>query len=303
MSHSEHLSSAECVSIARRVTWTGFWVNAGLSAAKIAVGITARSGALVADGIHSLSDFLTDFIVLIMVGISRKEPDRRHEFGHGKYETLATVLLALVLLIVAIGIMYSGITDILRYMNGEALAQPGVAALVMCALSIAGKEWLYHYTCKAGHKIHSEAVIANAWHHRSDALSSLATFAGVGAAVFFGSRAAILDPIAAIIVAVFIILVAVKMTLPAIGELLDNSLPESTEAVIIKAIEGTPGVISYERLRTRRSGAIAIVNVEIKVKPEITVAQGHEIATAVENNIRAAIDDPLAIVATHVEPA
>ncbi|MGM9844694.1 MAG: cation diffusion facilitator family transporter [Muribaculaceae bacterium] len=303
MNNTQHLSSAECVSIARRVTWTGFWVNAGLSVAKIIVGITARSGALVADGVHSLSDFLTDFIVLIMVGISRKEPDRRHEFGHGKYETLATVMLALVLLIVAIGIMYSGITAILRYMNGEALGQPGVAAPVMCALSIVSKEWLYQYTVKAGRRIHSEAVIANAWHHRSDALSSLATFVGVGGAIFFGSGAAILDPIAAIIVAVFIMLVAIKMILPAIGELLDNSLPERVEAEIIKAITTTPGVISYERLRTRRSGAIAIINVEIKVEPAITVAQGHEIATVVENNIRAAIDDPLAIVATHVEPA
>lgn len=288
---------------ARRVTWVGFWINAILGAIKIIGGIFGRSSALVADGIHSLSDFFSDIIVIIMVGTARKSPDRGHEFGHGRYESLATLILALMLAIVAVGLFYEGVTRTINVWHGEKIPAPLPITLAIIVASIISKEWLFHYTKKIGKRIHSEAVIANAWHHRSDAFSSLATLAGVAGAMFFGENWRILDPIAAIVVSIFIIIVSIDMAKPALAELLGASLSDKDQRAISSAIDNTPGIIFWHNLRTFKSGKDAYIEVHIKVDPQITVSEAHDIATAAEHNIAAALTDYDVVVTTHIEPA
>ena len=268
---NETLTPEQCVKEGRHVTWVGFWCNAALGVAKILAGVFAASSALVADGIHSFSDFVSDVIVLAMVGIARKKPDRRHEYGHGKYETLATILLSLVLFVVAVGILYEGIGKVIGFFHGQEIPRPGVWALIICVASIVIKEWLYHYTRREGK-------------------------------MFLGRVGGICDPAAAIIVSIFIIIVAVKMAIPALHELLEISLPEEDLQRISEAIVTTPGVKAFHHLRTRRSGADVIVDMHIKVDPEISVEKAHDIASEVENKIRALYPQGTALVTVHIEP-
>ncbi|MCH5213556.1 MAG: cation transporter [Muribaculaceae bacterium] len=309
--HSEtnHLQPKEklitgdrAVAIARNVTWVGFWVNAFLGVAKVLGGIFSRSSALVADGIHSFSDFFSDIIVITMVGIANKKPDGRYQFGHGRFEALATVLLSLILLIVALGIFYEGVVNIIRCIDGEILPRPGWLALIIIVVSILSKEWLYHYTRRAGEKIKSEALIANAWHHRSDSFSSVATLIGVGGSMFLGEKWRILDPVAAIVVGVFIIIVGIQLAKPALREMLGASLPKEQKRQILKALKNTPGVLSYTEFKTFKSGNDGYVMVHIKVDPEITVREAHQIATNAEHNMRVSVTDLIIHPSTHIEP-
>ena len=295
--------SQEAVLRARRVTWVGFWVNAVLGLAKVVGGVFGRSSALIADGIHSFSDFLSDIVVIIMVGVAHKRPDVDHQFGHGKYETLATVILALVLAGVAIGILIDSIDRIILVCHGGVIPRPAGIALAIIAVSIIAKEWLFHYTYRVGEEIRSDAVKANAWHHRSDAFSSIATLIGVAGAMFLGEQWRILDPISALIVSVIIGVVSVRMLRPAISELLGGSLSPGDNALIEKAISGTGGVRSWHHLRTFKSGNDAYVEVHIKVDPEMNVRDAHAIATATEDNIKAALPKLSVYVTTHIEPA
>lgn len=292
----------QSVAIARRVTWIGFWVNAFLGVAKVVGGIFSRSSALVADGIHSFSDFFSDIIVIMMVGIAHKKPDKHFQFGRGRFEALATVLLSLILMIVAVGIFYDGIVNVIKYCNGEVLPRPGWVALLIIILSVISKEWLYHYTRKAGEEIQSEAVIANAWHHRSDSFSSLATLVGVGGAMFLGDSWRVLDPIAAMVVGIFIIVVGVQLAKPALDEMLGASLPKDKKKALIRALKNTEGVLSYHEFKTFKSGNDGYVMVHIKVDPEITVREAHDIATHAEHNMRMAIEDMKIHPSTHIEP-
>lgn len=295
------ISEATAVKKARHVTWVGFWWNAFLGAIKVVAGVFAHSGALVADGIHSFSDFITDVIVLVFVGIARKKPDNKYQYGHGKYETFATMLIAVALGVVGLFILYEGIIQIIEAAKGHLPDKPGFIALVICALSILVKEALFHYTRRVGEEINSTAVVANAWHHRSDAFSSVATLLGIGGAYFLGHHWLVLDPIAQAVVAVFIIVVAGKMAAPAVKELLEASLPDETEDEIRLAIADTPGVCAFHHLRTRRNGSYAIVDMHIKVDPDITVSEAHSIASAVEHNIRQKIGADT-LITTHIEP-
>lgn len=296
------IAPKEAIRIANHVTWVGFWWNITLGISKIAGGIWGRSGALVADGIHSLSDVVTDIIILVMVGIARKKPDNKYQYGHGKYETFATMLLAVVLAVVAIGIFWEATRHIIESFHGNLPPQPGMIALVLCLFSIIVKEWLFHYTAKAGRRIKSGAVIANAWHHRSDAFSSVATLIGVGGAMFLGPHWRILDPIAAMVVAVFIVIVAVKMASPAVKELLEVALPMEMENELRQVIAATPGVITYHHLRTRRNGSTIIIDLHIKVRPDITIVTAHNISTSVENRIDSLYGKDNTIVTIHIEP-
>lgn len=287
---------------ARHVTWVGFWVNAALGVAKIVGGILGRSSALIADGIHSFSDFLSDIIVLVMVGLARKKPDSGHPFGHGRYEALATLLLSGVLLAVAVGIFYDGITRVTAVMHGELLPRPEAIALVILVVSILAKEWLFRITRTVGRQIHSEAVVANAWHHRSDSLSSLATLIGVAGAMFLGEHWRVLDPIAAMVVALFIVGVAIQMARPALAEMLGASLPDTDKMIIDQTLAEIDGVKAWHHLRTFKSGNDAFVEVHLKVDPELNVRQAHAIATEAERRIAGALDDVNAHVTTHIEP-
>lgn len=296
------VSGEEAVRIARHVTWVGFWWNAFLGVIKVLGGIFSRSSALVADGIHSFSDFFSDIIVILMVGISRKKPDQRYQFGHGRFEALATILLSIVLFVVAIGIIYEGIVNIIQYCNGHAIPRPGWLALIIIVLSIIIKEYLYHYTRRAGERIRSEVVVANAWHHRTDSFSSVATLIGVAGAMFFGEKWRILDPIAAIVVGVFILIVGIDLARPALKEMLGASLEKEAKKNLLKALKGTPGVLSYSDFRTFKSGNDGYVIVHIKVDPDITVREAHHIASNAEHNMRMSVHDLIIHPSTHIEP-
>lgn len=300
---SQSDNARNAVAEARRVTWIGFWINAILGLAKVIGGIFGRSSALVADGIHSFSDFLSDIIVIVMIGIARKQPDVKHQFGHGHYEALATVILSLALMIVAIGILIDSVNRIVLVCQGGLIPRPAPIALFIIAISIISKEWLFHFTFRVGRRINSEAVKANAWHHRSDAFSSIATLIGVAGAMFMGDKWRILDPIAAIIVSIIIAIVSVKMIYPALGELLGRSLSDEACSKIEKVIAETEGVIRWHRLRTFKSGNDAYVEVHIKVDPELTVSQAHTIATLTENRIKKSLPEMSVYVTTHIEPA
>ncbi len=286
---------------AARVTWVGFFINLVLSAAKIAAGVVGRSSAMIADGIHSLSDFVTDFIVIVFIKISSKNEDSDHPYGHGKYETFATMLISFALFIVAIGIFYSGSVKIYEVLNGRVIERPTYLALVMAAVSIVVKEGLYWYTIIVGRKINSPAVIANGWHHRSDAFSSIGTLIGISGAMFLGERWRILDPITSVIVGLFIVGVAYKLARPSIQELLEGSLPKEVEQNIAEKIQQTPGVIAFHHLRTRKNGNIFIIDMHIKVDPASSIVEAHDIATHVENRLKAAFGRRTRV-NIHIEP-
>lgn len=287
--------------IIRHVTWVGFWVNAVLMVIKITIGIWGHSDALVADGVHSLSDFATDFIVLVFVGIAYKSADTDHPYGHGKYETFGALLIAVILLVVAVGIGWGGVEAVIRSLKGEVLPRPDIWTMVVALMAIASKEWLYRFTIRQGKLIDSQSLIANAWHHRSDAISSVATLIGVTIAHFLGEGWRILDPLASILIAVFIGLSALEIARPSINELLERSLPPKVIEQLQQAIMSVPGVKAYHHLRTRRNGHSFLAELHIKVDPDITVTQGHAIASAVEIALRAILG-PDSIITVHVEP-
>lgn len=301
MNETEQISDIDREKKAARVTWVGFFTNLILSAAKIVAGVVGRSSAMVADGIHSLSDFVTDFIVIIFIKISSKNEDSDHPYGHGKFETFATMLISFALFIVAIGIFYSGSVKIYEVLNGRTIERPTYLALIMAAVSIVVKEWLYWYTIIIGRKIESPAVIANGWHHRSDAFSSIGTLIGISGAMFLGERWRILDPITSVIVGIFIIGVAYKLARPSIQELLEMSLPQEIEQNIEQKIQTTPGVITFHHLRTRKNGNAFIIDMHIKVDARSSIVEAHDIATHVENNLKAAFGKHTQV-NVHIEP-
>lgn len=300
-SASDRVSPQGAVKVARHVTWVGFWINAALGVLKILAGILGRSSAMIADGIHSFSDFVSDIIVIIFIGISRRKADATYQYGHGKYETFATMLLALILGLVGVLFMTDSAAKIYDALRGTPLPRPTWLALAMAVVSIVSKEWLYHYTRRAGERIRSAVVVANAWHHRSDALSSLATLAGIAGAMFLGAHWRILDPVAAMIVSVLIIMVSVQIGKPAVRELLEASLPPDTVRGMYAIIGTTPGVEAFHRFASRKNGATMIIDFHIKVNPDISVDHAHAIATAVEHRLKQSFGEEM-LINIHVEP-
>ena len=269
-----------------RVTFIGFVVNLVLSLLKLAAGILGRSGAMIADAVHSFSDLATDVVVIVFARISAKPRDDGHDYGHGKYETLATILISIALGIVGAGILVNSIGAVRVVLDGGLLPRPGLVALVAAVLSIAAKEILYRYTVREGRAIDSPSVIANAWHHRSDALSSLGTLVGIGCAYFLGDRWRIADPIAALIVAVFIFKVAFDLIRTGLGELLEKSLPEETEREILRIVTLDPAVREPHNLRTRRIGAAIAIEVHVRVDGAMSVACSHALTVGIERRLR-----------------
>mgnify|MGYP000960433773 FL=1 len=286
---------------ARKVTWVGFAVNMVLTILKIIAGFLGKSTAMIADGIHSLSDFITDLFVIIFIGISGKEKDEDHRYGHGKYETFATLLISLALILVGIGIFWSGISKIIQVVNGGVLEQPTYLALFAAIISIISKEALFWYTKIVGDKINSNAVIANAWHHRSDAFSSIGTALGISGAIFLGESWRILDPIAGVIVSFFILKVAFELGMPSIHELLERSLPQETEKSIIDVIESHPDVIFQHNLKTRKIGNIFAIDVHIKLDKDISFVKSHDVATEIEVSLREKFGEKT-VTNIHTEP-
>lgn len=284
-----------------RVTIGGSVCNFLLLLFKFVAGILGGSAAMVADAVHSLSDFVTDVVVLLFVRISSKPCDDDHDFGHGKYETLASVFIGLMLACVGVGILWSGAEKIIDVCRGQVLEQPGMIALVAALLSIAVKEVLYQWTARVGRRVESSAVVANAWHHRSDALSSIGTALGIGGAILLGPDWRVLDPIAAVIVSVFIIRVAFKLFVPSIQELLEKSLPTADEELIKQAILEEPNVSDPHNLRTRRIGANRAIDVHVRMDGETPLHIAHHATRNIEIRLRA-LFGPQTFINIHVEP-
>ena len=284
-----------------RVTLTGSVVNLLLLLFKFAAGILGHSAAMVADAVHSLSDFATDLIVIAFVRISSKPEDAHHAYGHGKYETLATAIIGTVLFGVAVGIFWNGVTAIYDVICGEQLTQPSMLALGAALLSVALKEWAYRYTIRVGKQVRSAAVIANAWHHRSDALSSVGTTVGIGGAVLLGSYWTLLDPLAAVVVSLFIARVSVKLLVPCVDELLEKSLSPEVEETIRNIILKQPGVSQPHHLRTRRIGNAVAIEVHIRMEGSLPLTEAHAASTSIEQQLKKEFG-PNTFISIHVEP-
>ena len=269
-----------------KVTLVGSVGNLVLLSFKFVAGILAGSSAMVADAVHSLSDFLTDLVVLVFVRIGAKPQDEDHDYGHGKYETLATLLVALALVGAAIGIIVTGSLKIARWLQGETLEMPGMLALWAALLSIVVKELLFRYTIARGKALESPAVVANAWHHRSDALSSIGAAIGIGGAILLGERWAVLDPLASIVVGAMLVKVAWDLLKISTGELTDSSLPEETEREIEDIVRSFPEVSEPHNLRTRRIGNRIAIEVHVRLDGKMSLDAAHDIVTAIEHRLR-----------------
>ena len=285
-----------------RVTLVGSVVNALLVVFKFIAGFLGQSSAMVADAVHSLSDFLSDIVVVCFVRISGKPEDEDHDYGHGKYETLAAILVGVMLFAVGLGLLYNGLSDTIGFFRGRELPEPTMLALIAALVSIVSKEALFQYTIRANRTIDSPALVANAWHHRSDALTSVATLIGISGAMFLGARWRVLDPLAAVVVSGFILKTAWDLSRPGINELLEKSLPEEEKHEIVEIVLTTPEVSAMHRLRTRRIGMNRAIEFHVKMDGGMTLAHAHEIASEIERHLRARFGAGT-IINIHMEPA
>ena len=284
-----------------KVTLVGGAINVLLLVFKFVAGILGHSAAMVADAVHSLSDFVTDVIVLAFVRISSKPKDKSHDYGHGKYETLAMTIIGMALLAAAIGIIYGGALKISDWLGGQRLEAPGTLALWAALLSVVLKEAVYRYSMVKARQLNSQAVEANAWHHRSDALSSVGTAIGIGGAIFLGQRWTVLDPLASVIVGAFIVKVAIELLGRGIGDLLEQSLPDEIETEILQLAATVPGISEPHDLRTRRIGDHYAIELHILVDGDIPLREAHDRASEVEQLLRNHYGDNTHVV-VHVEP-
>lgn len=269
-----------------KVTAIGSVVNILLVIFKFVAGIVGRSSAMVADAVHSLSDLLTDLIIVVFVRKAAKPIDHTHEYGHGKFETLATLIIGVILFLVGIGIMASGVEDCIKFFQGDRGERPRIIALIAAILSIVLKEGTYRYTLSQGNKIKSPVLVANAWHHRSDAYSSIATLIGVAGAMFLGKNGLILDPLAAILVSFYICKSGIDVIKPSIEELLEKSLPESTEKEIREILKSIEGIEGIHNLKTRKIGNRIAIEAHAEMDGSISLEKAHEIATNAEKAIK-----------------
>ncbi len=284
-----------------RVTIWGGIINVVLLVVKFAAGIFGHSAAMIADAVHSLTDFATDVVVLIFVHLGNKPADRDHDYGHGKYETLATAIIGTSLLAVGVLIFCSGAGKTWRVIQGEMLPSPGKVALVAAVASIVLKEWAYRFTVKVGKRCQSEAVVANAWHHRSDALSSVGTMIGIGGAILLGNRWTVLDPLASIVVSVFIVRAAWQLMMESMKELTEASLSDEDEAVIMHIAASEPGVSEVHNLRTRRVGNLIAIEMHARMLGSTPLVEAHLHATAIEHRLKEHFG-PDTLVSIHLEP-
>ena len=284
-----------------KVTLAGSAVNVLLTLFKFVAGILGRSSAMVADAVHSLSDLLTDAVVMVFVHISSKPADKDHDYGHGKYETLATALVGVALLVVAGGIIYHGAIKLWDWLHGVELPMPGMLALWAAVISILLKELVFQYTLRKGRKLNSSAVEANAWHHRSDALSSIGTLVGIGGAILLGNRWTVLDPVASLVVGAFIVHTAWKLLKQCIGELTEASLPPEVEREILDIVNRFDIVSDPHNLRTRRIGNHYAIELHIRMDGKLPLVEAHSVAHYIEDALKEKFGRDTHVI-VHVEP-
>ncbi len=285
----------------RRITLIGSAGNVLLVIVKLIAGVVGHSSAMIADAVHSLSDLLTDFIVLLFVGISARPQDSSHDYGHGKFETLASLMVSIALIGAAIGIIVSGASKFAAWLGGADLQSPGKLALWVAVISILVKELMYQYTARKGRDLESQALVANAWHHRSDALSSIGAAIGIAGAVLLGGRWTVLDPLASIVVGAMLIAVALKIMRPSLGELTDESLSEAQESEIMGIISSFPEVSEPHNLRTRHIGNKVAIEAHIRMDGEMTLNSVHQITYEIERKLKDRFGADT-IVTLHMEP-
>lgn len=284
-----------------KVTLWGAAANIALAAFKLFAGLLGRSSAMMADALHSLSDLVSDVVVLVMVRVSSKEKDRTHEYGHGKFETIATAFVAFLLFLAGIKMIAEGVSKVRFVIRGGSIDSPGMISLVAALVSITVKEILFQWTARVGRRNDSPAVVANAWHHRTDALSSVAAAMGIGLALLLGGRWTVLDPLVCCGISLFIFYIALKMFLPALNELTEGSLPEDTEQEIKAIISSVDGVQDVHAMKTRRMGPSMIIDSHIVVNPAMSVLEAHDITVIAEKRIRERFGDSTQV-SIHVEP-
>ena len=284
-----------------KVTLIGSLGNLLLLSFKFVAGIVGHSAAMMADAIHSLSDFVTDLIVLVFVRVGARPQDASHDYGHGKFETLATFFVGLGLMGAAIGIIVSGSEKFAHWLQGETLTMPWRLALWAALISIVVKELLFRYTVSKGKALDSPAVVANAWHHRSDALSSVGAAIGIGGALLLGPRWAVLDPLASIVVGAMLVKVALELLKSSAGELTDQSLPEETEHEIEEIIHSFPELSEPHNLRTRRIGNRIAIEAHVRMDGNLPLRTAHDIVSELEQKIKERFGSST-LVTLHMEP-
>lgn len=269
-----------------KVTLVGSAGNVALLTFKFLAAILGHSSAMMADALHSLSDFITDIVVLLFVKVSSKPQDNSHDYGHGKYETLASFFVGLALVAAATGIIVGGAVKLVSWLHGEQLPAPGKLALWAAVISIVVKELLFRYTAREGRKLDSQAVVANAWHHRSDALSSIGAAIGIGGAILLGDRWTVLDPLASIIVGAMLVKVAVDLLKGSMNELTECSLPADTEREIEEIISACPDVCEPHNLRTRKIGNRMAIEAHVRMSGDTPLSVAHDRATTIERQLK-----------------
>lgn len=282
-------------------TLVGSVANVALTTFKFIAGILGGSAAMMADAVHSLSDFVTDLVVLAFVHVSAKPQDKSHDYGHGKFETLATFIIGLALVAAATGIIVSGALRLIDWMQGAPLRLPGRLALWAALVSILVKELLYHYTRNRGKALRSQALVANAWHHRSDALSSVAAAVGIGGALLLGEQWAVLDPVASVVVGLMLMKVSWDLLKPSVGELSEGSLSDEAELEIEQIVSSVPGVSEPHNLRTRHIGNRVAIEAHIRLDGDMPLREAHEAASAIERQLKARFGHD-ALITIHMEP-
>ncbi|MCR5050539.1 MAG: cation diffusion facilitator family transporter [Paludibacteraceae bacterium] len=271
--------------IAQVTLWGGL-ANGLLVVGKFIAGIWGHSAAMVADALHSLSDLLTDIVVVVFVHISAKPQDESHDYGHGKYETIAAFLIAVALFAAAVGIIVSGAQRMAAWWNGADIAAPHQIALWMALISIAVKEALYQYTIRRSQALESPALKANAWHHRSDALSSIGSALGIAGAILLGNRWTVLDPLASVVVGAMLIKTSIDLLRGSINELTESSLPAETEQEICSIVYAVNGLTDLHNLRTRRIGKRIAIEMHVRMDGNTTLREAHDKTKLVEQQLR-----------------
>ena len=283
------------------VTLKGAVINILLLISKFCAGIWGHSSAIMADAVHSLSDLLTDIIVLVSVKLGGKPKDKSHDYGYGKAATLSAAILGVVLFIISLAVFYYGMRNMIRSFQGTILERPSYFALIIAIVSIILKEWAYRFTIRTAHETHSFAVAANAWHHRSDSFSSIGTTIGIAGAIFLGERWRVLDPITSIIVSIFILKMALDLFFRAVAELTEASLPDAIEEEIagIARVEGSE--VNVDQILTRHIGHHIAIEISIKLPGDLTVKEAHKHALRIESQLKERFGEGTHV-GVHIEP-